>query len=198
MNSDTTACLRRIRNLSRFFIVVASVSLLSGCSTSNVLPPFPYTTSNKVIGSGAIEVRDVTYILAESGQLTPSQVYHSNSRAVVKMSEPVADYVREALTAELQRSGFSSGGGTSFQLSCKIIRLGVSVLPMGADAIFAGELSLARSDGTSVSKMAFDLSRNRTIGTSMPPIRKNWDSMIAEACDRFMDSPTVKAALSTR
>ena len=160
------------------------------------MPSLPYTAANTAKGVGAIQVKDVTYVLAESGMVTPSQLFHSNSRFVINMPEPIADYVRQALAAELQRSGFSTEGNAPLLLSCKVTRLGIHQFALGIDSVFAGELSLSRQDGTLIFKGPVDLKRNHGLGTSLKGVRKDFDSMIAEAYDRLMAAGPVKAVLT--
>lgn len=140
---------------------------------------------------------EVSYIPAESGTVTPSQIFHSSGRFIINMPQPVADYVRAALTAELQRSGFQTASSPQFILSCRITRIGIHQFPFGIDTVLAGELALVTGTGSPVAKMPIDLKRNHKVGTGLKTVSADFDLMLAEAYERFFASAPVKTALAS-
>jgi hypothetical protein len=162
-----------------------------------MLPQLPYTATNVQKSALAVQLGDVTYVPAESGAVTPSEIFHSSGRFIINMPEPVADRVRAGLTAELQRSGFQTTLPPQFILTCRITRIGIHQFPFGIDTVLAGELALSRAAGPPVTRMPIDLKRKHKVGTNLKTVSSDFDSMLAEAYDRFFSSAPVKTALAS-
>jgi len=179
--------------MKRIAVAILAVSL-AAC-TAHTIPLGPYTPMGRERAVGTLHVVDVTYVPAESGAVTPSQIFHSNQRFVINLPETVAARVRRALEAEIQHSGLSNDLKSPFGLTCRVTRVGIHQFAFGIDSVFAGELALVRPDGTLVFKMPIDLKRNHGFGTTLTGVGKDIDSMIAEAYDLFVAVQTVRAAL---
>jgi len=175
---------------------IAALVALSGCGGSMLLPQRPYVAANTISTSGSIRMGDVVYVPAESGMLTPTQVFHSSGRFVVNMPESIVDWARKGLRAELEKSGVHLDTDARLLLGCRITRIGIDQFPFSVETTFAGELALFRAgDTVALVKSAFDLKRHHNMGTSMSTVRKDMDDMLAEAYSKFVSREDVRPLL---
>lgn len=175
---------------------IAAIVALTGCGGSILLPQRPYVAANTVSTPGSIRIGDVVYVPAESGMLTPTQVFHSSGRYVVNMPESIVDWTRHGLTAELEKSGLRLDTDARLVLGCRVTRIGIDQFPFSVETTFAGDPSLYRAgDTVALVKMAFDLKRHHNVGTNLSTIRKDMDDMLAEAYAKFVSREDVRPLL---
>ncbi len=170
-------------------ILAAALALLAtGCSTTVTSPPFAPTSS--VRGTGALKVGTVRYVPAENSRLRPNQV---GTKATVYFEMPIEEYVRKALAAELERSGFT-GGAQALLLDAEVFAFGIDTGFIDVEPLL--DLKLKLRDGAGVRfEMSYSLKRLHRFATSWSATRADLNAMITEGFEKFLGEPEVRAVL---
>lgn len=103
---------------SRLLLVFALTLSILGCAAT----PMDYFPSSSMSASGTINVGDFRYIPSARGDIESNQVSAPQSLGSVTIDRDVADYFRDAVTAELKFIGVGVNSG-NVTLRGEIIQL---------------------------------------------------------------------------
>jgi hypothetical protein len=166
--------------------------ILSGCSHAISGPP--YQASNGFRSRANVSLGRVDYLPATRGIVASNRFFPKVGS--IYFADPVANYVRKALTAELERSGFAPLP-SGLVLECEIERFGINRKAFGIESVLTLKLILnSQATGSTIAWKTIEESRSHSLSASFNTIINDLNAMLLAAYERFFQEAQVVKAVS--